>query len=257
MAQIIALNPIFERVSTPVKKFDDVIVFVHHYGGHKFSFKKHIQWVNELGYDAVTFDLPLTKIYDVRLYSLPISKSWSFGLRHVWADKIEEVLGYISEKKIIYSFSSPSASALTAIANRNAVDVTAWVCDGGPFTNFTQGIENLVSHQNPLNLNRFPQLRHTYANFLSLAAGSRHYDKDMGKALSTLPKKFPILSVRALADKLVSVDMIDQFFALSPSTLNLTKINLLNSGHLTGLKDEPDFYKKNISAFLQTTSAYR
>lgn len=252
MAQIIPLTALFERLSAKTKRFAEVIVFVHHYGGHKYSFKRHIQWVNELGYDAVTFNLPLSEIYDIRLRSLPFSNDWAFGLRHVWADKIETVLGHLPEKKIIYSFSSPSAAVLSVLAKRNAIDIKAWICDGGPFIDFSRGIENYLAHKNLFLLNNLPKLRRISARLVSWAMGSDRYGLEMATALSSLPPNLPILSLRAKNDPLVSVDMIEQFFALTDSTLALTKVDLLMSGHLTGFKDEPDFYKKSVGDFLSS-----
>ena len=39
------------------KRFEETIVFVPFYNGHKLAMKKHVEFVNRLGYDAVVFDL--------------------------------------------------------------------------------------------------------------------------------------------------------------------------------------------------------
>lgn len=250
MAQIIPLRPLFERIAAAEKKFNEVIVFVHHYGGNKRSFRRHIEWVNELGFDAITFDLPLSQVTDVRLRALPFDKQLNFGLRYVWAQKIEQVLGAIADKKIIYSFSSPSSAALSVIAKRHAVDITALVCDGGPFVDIAGGIDNYLREFNLHNLKKYADVRRFYSKAIAWLIGVKKYDVEMAVALAELPQNFAICSIRAAKDPLVTVDMIERFFDLHKDNYALTKIDLPLSGHLTGLKDEPEIYKKLVGDFL-------
>jgi hypothetical protein len=250
MAQIIPLKPIFERLPAKTRTHGEVIVFVHHYGGHKYSFRRHMSWLNDLGYDVITFDLPLKEVFEIRPGKLPFDRLFKFGLRHVWAEKIETVLGSLSEKKILYSFSSPSASVLQVISARSAIDVNGWICDGGPFFDISGGIENYIREYNLHGLNRFQTLRKYYSKLISQIIQSKKYRADMISALHALPPNFSILSIRAEKDPLVSVDMIDDFFAHTPAGVRVEKLLLKNSGHLTGFRDEPEFYKTHAQQYL-------
>ncbi len=265
MAQIIALNSIFERSPAKHKKFREVIVFVHHYGGNKHSFSRHIEWVNELGFDAVTFDLPQKNLS--QLTRLPISKDWNVGLRHIWAEKIEEVLGSMPESKIMYSFSFPGVAVLSAIARRHAIDVKGWVAEGGPFKHLMVGIESLLKEENVetvldertdgrlirvLNwsVKKIGFARKLLAETTGLAFGLIHYDRDVDQALKVLPTGFPILSLRGEKDALVQPYMIDDFFAAGAGHLNLQKALLPHAGHLQGFRTEGELYRQLVSAFL-------
>ncbi|MCB0349848.1 MAG: hypothetical protein KDD38_01615, partial [Bdellovibrionales bacterium] len=254
MAKIIALSPIFERVPARNKKYKEVAVFVHHYGGNRHSFKRHMNWLNELGFDCVTFDLPLHSLNEIKR-RLPIGKDWSIGLRHVWADKIEQVLGSLTEDKFVFSFSSTSAAALTAIERRHAIDVKAWICDGGPFADLSLGIDNLIRSQGLFKfksrLLEYSFIRTPFSKICALALGLYKYDIDSQKSLLALPKGFPVISVRGGQDHLVRGDMIDNMFLTAFNHIDLQRVILHSAGHLTGLKDEPENYKYVIGNFLK------
>jgi pimeloyl-ACP methyl ester carboxylesterase len=254
MAQIITVDPLFERLPARERKFKEVVVFVHHYGGHKFSFKRHMEWVNELGFDVITFDLPARTIKDLRS-QFPLNKEWRFGLRHLWADKIEEVLGSLAETKILYTFSYASMAALMAIERRHTIDVKAWVCDGGPFKQILRGFENLVREgglmeKQPRFLN-YPIVRNQIVKLLGVSSGFRSYDADADRALRSLPTGFPVMSVRCEKDVLVSPDMIDDFFAAGFGRIDLQRLTLHHAGHLLGFKDEGDLYREGVGTFLR------
>ena len=257
MAQIIALSPIFERRPAAVKKFREVVVIVHHYGGDKHSFSRHVDWLNELGYDVITFDLPVRSLSHIAR-SLPFNKNWDFGLRHVWADKIETVLGHLPEEKIIFSFSFSSAAALMAIGQRHAIDVKGWICEGGPFLQVDTGIFNLFSNEDlsPAFLKRISnmKIKKYFAKFAAAAIGGFGYEKNGKSQLNYLPENFPILSIRSEKDELVKPQMIDQFFNGRSQNQNFAKLELSHAGHLLGLKQEPDIYKNRVQEFLMSVS---
>jgi len=258
VANIIALNPNFELRPSANKKFREVIVFVHNYGGDRRSFGRHMDWVNELGFDVVTFDLPLSYLRDIKA-RLPVSKSWDVGLRHVWADKIEEVLGKIPERKIIYSFSFPAVAALVAISRRHAVDVTAWICEGGPFLDVARGVQNVfVNNEGVLpippaltiSLRRWPLLQKYFTRTAQFLLGASKMENDVSSYFKMLPLGFPVLSISSEADRLVTPDMVDQFFISGFRQVDLQRLVLQKSDHLLGLKDEPEIYKHTVGSFL-------
>ena len=254
MAEIISVDPLFERLPARERRFKEVVVFVHHYGGHKLSFKRHMEWVNDLGFDVITFNLPARTLKDLR-FQFPFNKDWSFGLRHLWADKIEEVLGSLAETKILYSFSYASMAALMAIERRHTIDVTAWVCDGGPFKQILRGFENLLLEgglmENQPRFLNYPVVRAQIVKFLGLTSGVDSYDTDADRALRSLPIGFPVLSVRCEKDTLVAPDMIDDFFMAGFGRIDFLRVTLQKAGHLLGFKEEGDLYRDAVGTFLK------
>jgi hypothetical protein len=265
VAQIIALDSIYERSPAKHKKFREVIVFVHHYGGHKHSFGRHIAWVNELGFDAITFDLPQRSLSTLNEW--PINKDWQLGLRHVWSDKIESVLGSLGENKFIFSFSFPSVAVLSALARRHAIDVRGWVAEGGPFAHIMMGIDNLLREENldtvfekkatnqirsalEWSIKKIGLVRKVATEVTALAFGQLYYERDIEDDLKALPPHFPILSLRDAKDKLVYPTMIDDFFAPAEGRIDLHKHLLPEAGHLQGFSQHGDIYRQVVSAFL-------
>ncbi len=258
--EIVKVRSLFEILPAKLKKFRETVVFVHHYGGNRGSSRKHVEWLNDLGYDCVTFDLPMRDISDWS--ELPISKNWRFGTRHIWADKIENVLSHIPHEKIIFSFSYASAAALDAITRRNAIDIKAWVCDGGPFKHLEVGFHNLIKNEmfinKPWRLLRSKFFKETMkkplGSFFTWLSGGNNYDKEVDNMLSRLPKKFPIFSVRYESDRLISLNMIEDFFKFHLNHISLEIYQLKNAAHLLGIFEEPDEYKSRIQIFLQKNS---
>lgn len=248
MAQVLTLHPLFERLPAKEKKFNEAVVFVHHYGGHRHSFKRHMDWVNDLGYDVITFDLPIRQISEL-LHHFPVNKEWALGLRHVWADKIEEVLGGLAERKYVFSFSYSSMAALMALERRHCIDICGWICDGGPFLEAASGIENLIHIQNRFFKSAF--LRKSVAQTLSYLLGEWNYRRDATRALQSLPKGFPVLSLRSEKDELITPIMIDEFFAPAFGHIDLHRVTLHNSHHLTGFREDPDTYQSALKNFLK------
>lgn len=254
MAQVLALSPIFERRPASIRRYKELVVFIHQYGGHKHSFIRHMDWINDLGFDVITFDLPLRQVSDM-IGQNPLNKEWKFGLRHLWADKIEEVLGSLLEEKFLFSFSYSSVAALMALERRHGIDVRGWICEGGPFINMDQGIDNLIASGELEEFNwkalQYPILRRPWVKILSLALGKHNYERDTLAALKSLPKGFPVLSIRSEKDALISPHMIDQFFAPAFNRIDFHRITLQRSPHLGGLKEETDLYKQTVSHFLE------
>jgi pimeloyl-ACP methyl ester carboxylesterase len=231
------------------RRFNETVVFVHHFGGSKRTVLRHLRMVNELGYDAVRFDLIFHKSTPVT-EQLPITADLHWGLRHVWSNQIESILNAIPGRKIIYAFSMPSGSAFKAAAKRGGRgDLNAIVCDGGPFLQLPRCIWNLYEQQYQV------KSRVLRAGFMgaSLLLWGLKFKKDMRQVLSEIPTGFPVLSIRGWQDSLVPTAAIDEFFDMQEH-LDLEVLALPEAGHLTGLRDFPKEYIPRVEAFLKRVS---
>lgn len=232
-----------EYLAAENKKSSAVILFVHFYGGTKKSMRRHAEFVNELGFDAVIFNLEKEQF---NFKSQMISSKLNFGMKHIWADQIENMMNQFSEDKIIFAFSNPSASAIEAIARRGAADIKALICDGGPSGEIWSSIYNFFTHEKPVsNI----LMRAAYTT-LSTAMWSPIFNKEVHDDLNKFPEMFPVLSIRGWKDKLISPDMIDKIFE-PHLQIDFQKLGLPQAGHLNGLKDFPEEYKHPTSQFLK------
>lgn len=222
------------------KKYQETVFFVHFYEGSKRLLKRHIEFVNELGFDAFAFNL-----IDVSEYAKnPLSRRNFLGIKHVYADQIEFLLNAIAGKKIVYAFSNPSASAIEAMFYRNCIDTTALICDSGPSGKFVKSSFNLLRHYK--NNSLFKSLAKSL--FLPIF-WSQNLHKDVEKHLNHFPKGFPILSIRGWKDELIPPDHIDTIFEGHPQ-LSWRKLSLPMAGHLNGLKDFKETYTIGVQNFL-------
>jgi pimeloyl-ACP methyl ester carboxylesterase len=229
-------------------KFKETIIFVHHFGGGKKTVLRHAAMVNEFGFNFVRFTLSFNQALPSKL--LPINADLKFGARHLWCDQIESILNAVPGKKIIYSFSMPSNSALEAIARRHAKDVVGWICDGGPFLELPKCIWNLYENQYKIE----SRLMRGVYTALSLALYGFGFPKEAPLLFSKLPADFPILSFRGEKDLLVPPSAINELFSLAKRSkleLDLDAVLIKNGGHLDGLKLEPEFYRKTVEKFLR------
>ena len=186
-----------------------------------------MDWVNSLGFDAITVDLPFFRLKNFR-HRIPLSQNWKFGIRHICADKIESVLGSLPENKFLFSFSEASVAALMAIARRHAIDIKAWICEGGPSEDLT------------LSMNRL----HAWI------WGIWHYQYDSDCDLHSLPMGFPVVSVRSEQDPIIPSENIDNFFANSFNHIDLQRVTLHRDGHISALNGESELYKQIIGGVL-------
>lgn len=228
------------------KKFQETILFVPFFGAHANSLQRHMDLVAGLGFDSVTFELmddwgaALTQI---------ISSKGQLGLKHVWADQIENLLNSIPGKKIVYSFSNPTASAFEAIAHRNAWDISAMICDGGPSGQLTKSMLKFFSVEKPV-----PSLflRMILAG-VSANMWSPHYKTAISQDLDKFPKGFRLLSIRGWKDPLISPEMIDKVFE-GHDQIDWEKLSIPEGKHLNGLKDFPEQYVPKVQSFLVENS---
>jgi hypothetical protein len=234
------------------RKFDETIVFVHHFGGNRSTSKRHQEFVNDLGFDCVAFDLafnspptiPQMLKFITNFLFNPLSKIWL----DVWIDQINDIPDAVPGKKILYSFSTPSAAAPGVIVEKKRQDVTAWVTDGGPFLDAWKCLGNYYRHQTKLTPHA--QKIGTAVGYALL--GQIGFEKRVNKWMRDFPAQIPILSVRSGRDKLVPVSAIDLFFHEKKKNLEVFEIS--ESEHLEGLKTFPEKYRSVVGQFLSARS---
>lgn len=222
------------------KKFQELIFFVPYFEGSKKSLKKHIELVNDLGFDAFIF-----KAHDhFSLFDLPITSELNFGIQHQITSQIENLLNLLDRKKIIFAFSGLANTAIEAIANRNANDIQALICDSGPTNEFLKSIYNFLEHKKGLSLvKRLIQWPIFSLAWNPLLKNNLHND------LKKFPTHFKILSIRGWKDKLMPPAYIDAVF--EPHThLDWRKLSFPQSEHLQGLADAPEEYQTGLKKFL-------
>jgi len=228
------------------RKYQPVVVLVPFYGANKHSLHRHIEFLNESGFDAVTFTL----VKESRtLNKSIISARELIGLKHIWADQIEAILNSVPGKKIIFAFSNPSASAIEAIVRRNGSDILGLICDSGPTANIVSSMLNYFTYEEPVRL--FP------IKLLASVGISLIWAFDFGKSLATdlgiFPDRIPLLSIRGWKDKIISTADIDKVFE-PHKALQWQKLSLPKAGHLNGLRDFADDYKPKVLDFLISLS---
>ncbi len=226
------------------RRFEDTVVFVHHFGGSRRTVLRHLRLVNDLGFDGVRFDLIFNKTRPQD--QLPITGDFRFGVRHVWSGQIESILNAIPGRKILYSFSLPSSCALQAIAKRRALDISGLICDGGPFLNLSRCIWNLYEQEYKVK-SRVLRAGFTGASMLLWGSG---FKEQMRRTLQGIPRDFPVLSIRGWQDTLVPVSAIEDFFSMQDH-LDLEVLALPEARHLKGLRDFPGEYVPRVESFLK------
>lgn len=230
------------------KKYEELIFFVSFYGGVKKQLLRHIRFVNQLGYDAFTFDLQGSHRDWINLKA-PISSRGHFGVKHLYADQIEKLLNDLPGKKIIFSFSNPCGSAFEAMARRKCSDTPAMICDSGPTDKFMPSVVKLLEYE--MSLKSLP-IRLALALPFALF-WSPFFHKDLHTDLAKFPKHFPLLSIRGWKDKLIPPAHIDGVFE-PHENLDWQKLGLPEAEHLAGLRDFKEDYQPVVKNFLASVS---
>lgn len=226
------------------KKYAEIIFFVPFYQGKKSQLQRHIDFVNELGFDAFAFELEGDHT-DILKGRIPLTAQKKFGAKHRYSEQIEQLLNMLPGQKIVFSFSNPCAAAFEALARRQCSDTKAMICDSGPTAKFIPSAWNLYTHEMKVN---FLPLKALLTPLLSFG-WSPLLHKDIHKDLKQFPKGYPILSIRGWKDKLIPPAHIDEVF--SPhKNLDWQKLSLPEGGHLNGLRDFPDEYRPTVEDFL-------
>lgn len=227
------------------KKYAEIVLLVPFYLGTKRHLLRHIRFINELGFDAFSFELDFSH-KDFLKGKLPLAQRGRIGAKHIYADQIEYFLNELPGQKIIFAFSNPSASAIEAISFRNASDVKALIADSGPTNQFMKASYQLFKHELkvpffPLRLGLTPLLSYGWSPYLH---------QDVHEHLSRFPQHFPILSIRGWRDKLIKPQHIDEVFE-PHQNLDWQKLSLPECDHLKGLKQFPDDYRPGVERFLK------
>ncbi len=235
-----------EIVKSPNKKHSETVVFVPFFFGKKQQMKRHADFMAELGYDSVIFNLTY-KWYNA-IPKLKDSIKLGWGIKHIWAQEITKILDSIPGDKILFTFSNPTTAALEAIHLRNAKDIKALICDGGPFYDLLKCNWNFFTHEKQVK-----GLKKLGWNAYARGIWTIDHEKEIARDLSALPKNFPVLSIRGWLDPLVPASSIEKAFQ-GHDHLDLEILNLPEGGHLDGLKNFPEVYKPRVSDFLSSIS---
>ncbi len=227
----------------PELKSQVVFILVHHYGGNNRTLHRHIKLVNSMGYKAVSFELE--GAHKQKMFIPPISKNFKWGLRHIWADRIEEILNCISGEKIIFTLSNPSYSALDAIYRLKAKNIKAIICDGGPFFDIYKSYWNLFTYA--IRYNFLIRIFQTF--FGAIYWNTFNYKQNAKKYIKSFSDDIPLLSIRAEQDMLVAEKSIDKCLSTYNKKL-ITKIIIPEAAHLMGIKKNKKIYRQSILKFL-------
>lgn len=213
------------------------VVFIHHFGGHRNSSRKHQDFVLSLGFDTVSFNL-------THCAKLSEAMKGNAFLPDLWAEELKQVLDAVEGPKILYSFSFPSAAALWLIG-RGREDVKGWICDGGPFLKLFLCLWNYFTYQEP-----FSVAKRLFVTILSFQkTGGFQLKRRIDELIANFPPGFPVFSVRAEKDRLVPPQAIAAVLDRRPN-IELTVLQLEGIGHLEGFWKRPKIYKEAIAAFL-------
>ncbi len=224
-----------------------LIVFVHFYGGHQKVLKRHIQLVNELGFDAFAYNMP-----DFAGPKLTLSLYYRkrFGLKHLYAHMLAFFLDQIPGPKIIFGFSNPSAAAIEVIYDRikeNKKDVVGLICDSGPSGAFLRSAWNLA-----IRVRGQYSLLGFFSFFWSLR---QHHEVD--NQLKKFPKNFPLLSLRGGSDPIIPPWHIDLLLKKVEGYLRIKTVIFPEAGHLDALKKFPELYHQAVEEWLRELTPSR
>lgn len=228
------------------KKFKETVVIVPFFSAKKGQLSRHIEFLNELGYDVVTFNLK-NSIKDTK--GTLFSSNLGLGFKHIWADQIEAILNSIAGTKIVFAFSNPSASAIEAIVRRHATDVRGLICDSGPSGDILNSLVNYYEREQPLKFFAFRWA----AALATTIAWSPEYNRAIHKDIEALPTSFKILSIRGWKDPIISAQNIDKVFD-PHQNVDWQRLSLPQAAHLNGLRDFYDEYAEPVAEFLKSIS---
>lgn len=224
------------------KKYKPTVVFVHHmWGSHRTTWR-HYRYLNEKGFDCVTFDLLLGS--DLKKMDFHSDLRFFYkGVFYIWTRQIRSILDHIGGEKIIFGFSGPSLSAIWACHGRN--DILKVICDGGPFHQIYENTRNFFAQEVGI---KKPWANKT-ASYLGTAIWGVKPLEKLHKVLRVWPKSIPILSIRGVQDDIVDIDSIRQVFD-AHRDLKITVLELEYGRHLDGMRDFPDKYNKVLLPFI-------
>ncbi len=217
-----------------------IVVMVHFYGGQQRILSRHIQILNDLGYDVFAYNMPSFAGSKLSLFY-----KGRFGLKHLFSHMLSYFLDQLPGKKIIFSFSNPSAAAIEVIYDRtkeNRNDVVGLICDSGPSQAFIRSAWNLA----------FSLRGQNSLLALFAVAWSLFLHQEIRYQLRRFPLQFPILSIRGQLDPIIPPWHIEKIFKKMESYIFVTAIIFEQAGHLDACKKEPEVYKAVLKKWLET-----
>jgi len=236
------------KVAAKTRRFRETVLFFPWLHGTESQLASHQSFVAELGFDSIAFKLSGTTN---RIWQrIPLLKKVDFHLRQLWQEEVLAAMREVSGPKILYSFSLPSTAVAEALAQVGCRDISAWICDGGPFFELPKCMWNYYTYVEP---EKFLPKKLAQITLGLQAVGYPRLVSEVSSALRQLPDGFPVLSVRAWQDRLVPISAIEQVFE-GKSNLHLESLTLPEADHLRGLQDFPNDYKPSVSRFLNETS---
>lgn len=230
------------------KQFKETVVFFHHYGGHKKQLRRHIQFVNQLGFQAFAFHL-FPQPFQGTFSLLKKPHLYFTTLNTRWKKQMLKVLSLIPEKKILFCFSFSCNTAAQALPQTS--NVQAVVFDGGPFAQFFQSGWRYLSYQEIISN---PLLRSLILIPWNAFCGFFFLKYKIHQGLKKWPARLPVLSFQAVQDKLAPPDFINNILKKHPH-LNLSFCSIDHVQHLQGMKLQPELYQKKLKNFLTQHSS--
>jgi len=218
------------------------IILVPFFGAKPVQLQRHQKFLEELQFEVTQ----VTLSYHWRPN---INSRYEVGMKGVWTDEIEQTLNKVSGDKIIFSFSNPSAAAISAIVKRRACDVKALICDSGPSGDFFKSVIGLLKHQY-----KVPTLLLYPLSIAFYLGWSPNWNESLKQDVEHLPTGFPVLTIQGWKDLLISPSQIDKAFE-SAKQIDRIKLVLPEAGHLNGLKKFPELYKPAVESFLKQVTS--
>ena len=226
------------------QKFKEIIIFTHHYGGHKKQLRRHVEFVNQIGFRAFVFNL----------FPQPFSNSFALlkkpyfyfaPLQIQWKKQILKVAKlFPNEPKIFFSFSfscNVTSQLVSKIPHTRAI-----IFDGGPFAQRIKNPWKYLSHQEVISN---PILRALMIIPWNFFCGLYSLKFKINRSMKKWKKGFPVLSYQCAQDKLVPPETINAL--LKPHHhLKTQVVSLSKAQHLQGMKLQPEEYQKALKNFL-------
>lgn len=222
----------------PKAKQRPIVFFVHHFQGNEKNLKKHVELVNNLGFDASTFQLS----WHAPQWILTPERT----LHRAWEKDILFIFEKIKRPFVLFSFSGPGAAAIQALSKHTNL-MRGMIFDSGPFWDLKLCYDNLLNEYYGVHNFLLRQLMVFPMAFLL----ARSHQRDLSAGLKVIQEAhpdLPILSIQGQKDSLVPAHQIDLVF----QNRGFNSLNILNlpCGHLTGLKECPEAYKFSINGYL-------
>ncbi len=227
--------------------FRPVIALIHNFGGTEEHFLKHVQYLNQLGFDAVTFDLSWHKNGDRVIFFRRIRKAWS--------KEIKTALTEILQKRdiIVFTFSGLGACTFDAVAEllpRHRDKIKSLIFDSGPFDEYSTCVDRMLEYYYGI---KTKWLRSALTKLLVFAWDPENSQTTRQKIAEILKLKpeLPVLSIEGARDKIVPIAFIQNCFEMIRNTSqHFTQVIFELGGHLTSFKEEPAKYKATLRKFL-------